>query len=127
MTALRTLLVGWALGAVVHACVTTDSTSDPVRIEYVRECELDEDCGLVPLAITCCGECDPAPPFRAAPRTEIDAVLLDLETECSQSARGCEPPACSALPANCTARAVCRAGMCTVEQSDGCGAYYASM
>jgi hypothetical protein len=90
-------------------------------------CEIDDDCGLVPGALTCCGECPPAPPFQAVPRTQLDAMLLELELACAQptivgdeqtegsGAIAClAPPACEPVPAGCVARAACRDGRCVV-------------
>lgn len=83
------------------------------------ECAVDEDCTLLPAALTCCGECEPVPPFEAAPRAALDALLIENETTCAARSGLCDPPACAALPEGCAARAVCRAGACTVLES-GC-------
>jgi hypothetical protein len=91
----------------------------------VAECVVDDDCGLMPPRMTCCGECDPVPPFEAVPRTAIDAVLIDLETACAQSSSLCEPPECAVLTPGCVARAICLHGTCRVIES-GCAPLVAS-
>lgn len=96
-----------------------DNELVPARIAPA-ECSVDADCTLMPAAITCCGECEPVPPLEAVPRTFLDALLLENESACAPTTRLCEPPACASVPAGCAARAVCRAGRCTVVES-GCG------
>jgi hypothetical protein len=74
----------------------------------------------MPAAITCCGECDPVPPFEAVPHTAVDAVLIELETRCAEKLAPCEPPVCESLPRGCEAYAACVGGQCIVLQSDSC-------
>lgn len=85
-----------------------------------NRCAVDDDCGLMPSVLTCCGECPPAPPFEAVPRTAIDAALLELETTCSARTLACvETPACDSVPVGCEARAVCDHGRCRLIE-EGC-------
>jgi hypothetical protein len=82
----------------------------------VDECAVDADCVVMPAAFSCCGECEPSPPFEASPRSE----LADLRRTCFRSEHLCEPPVCPSKPAGCEARAVCRSGACIAIPSDGC-------
>jgi hypothetical protein len=113
------------LGLVVanHACYELLFLSDAPRekpqlfVPVVSgECALDSDCVLMPAVFTCCGECEPAPPFSATPRSE----LADLRELCSSRERVCDPPICSPMPAGCEARAACRKGECVVVANDHC-------
>lgn len=105
------------LGTAPVATQTCRDSRDEVAVEI--ECEVDDDCGLMPSVMSCCGECDPAPPFEAVVRTAIDARLIELETYCAERTIECEPPSCEVVPAGCTARAVCVHGTCRVNES-GC-------
>ena len=89
------------------------------------ECVVDQDCVLMPY-VTCCGECPPEPPFEAAPRQALDAVLIEMETQCALERRACEPPVCKARPPGCYVRAACEQGRCVAE-TDGCDAISGSM
>lgn len=111
--------------AFVYACdrVTSSSSPEPDRQalrDSTIECRVDDDCTLMPAAITCCGECDPVPPFEAVPHTAVDAVLIELETRCAEKLAPCEPPVCESLPRGCEAYAACVGGQCIVLQSDSC-------
>jgi hypothetical protein len=121
-TAFFTIAIG-ALVAANHACYELVFLSKErlVRAEYVpvviaRECASDSDCVLMPSIVTCCGECEPAPPFAAAPRSE----LAQLRAWCEPPERECDPPLCSPVPDGCDARAECRAGECKAVANDRC-------
>jgi hypothetical protein len=88
--------------------------------EATAECRTDDDCTLMPAAITCCGECEPVPPFEPVPRTAVDSVLLELETRCAERPGPCDPPVCEKSPPGCQADAICHAGRCLVVQSGAC-------
>ncbi len=91
---------------------------DPTSRRTDADCEIDADCVLMPW-VTCCGECPPAPPFEAAPRDALDAVLIESEQRCALDRRECEPPVCDPVPAGCWAKAACEANRCVVK-TDGC-------
>jgi len=82
------------------------------------DCVTDDDCTLLPPIISCCGECDPVPPFEAVPRSTVDALLLELDTQCAQRTGLCTPPVCESAPPGCFARATCAAGHCHVVDGD---------
>lgn len=103
---------------IVAAAMTALVACEPPAARQDVDCVRDDDCVLMPY-VTCCGECPPAPPFEAAPRTELDAVLIELETTCALDRRECAAPACDPRPAGCYAKAACVAGRCVVE-TDGC-------
>jgi hypothetical protein len=113
--------------ASLYACERLDATLEPrtpAASDEPPECVVDDDCGLMPPLMTCCGECDPAPPFEPVPRTAIDARLIELEHACAEHAPVCEPPVCETVPPGCIARAVCVRGRCRVVES-GCSALVA--
>ena len=83
-------------------------------------CETDQDCVLRPSFITCCGVCDPAPPFQAVSRKRLDVLLWQTDALCTPRTRPCAPVSCSTRPATCEAGAVCHAGECRVIQSAEC-------
>lgn len=87
------------------------------------ECRVDDDCTLMPSVMNCCGECAPAPPFEAVPRTAVDARLLELDTLCGQRTTVCEPMDCDVAQPGCQASASCVAGHCMVVQNDKCGLF----
>lgn len=87
---------------------------------------VDDDCGLLPSQLNCCGECDPVPPFDAVPRESIDALLLELETRCAETPIGCVAPVCEPMPPGCSARAICVEHRCEVEMM-GCGPLLSSL
>jgi hypothetical protein len=106
------LVAGVGVLAAAPAC---DRALDVAReMSTEPECQVDDDCTLMPSAMTCCGECDPAPPFEAVPRTAVDSRLLELETDCAESTRLCEPPICEVVPPSCIASAICLDGRCRV-------------
>ena len=88
------------------------------------ECRVDDDCTLMPAAMTCCEECEPVPPFEAVPRTAVDAMLIELETRCAAKPSICGPRSCEAPPQGCQAAAVCVRGRCSVVQTDACSARF---
>jgi hypothetical protein len=125
----RWFLLAVAPLAVLQACerivaVSIEDTRTPPNSTAASECVVDDDCGLMPSMMTCCGECDPAPPFEAVPRTAIDARLIELETSCGETSVVCEDPVCEIAPAGCVARAICLNGVCRVIES-GCAALVA--
>jgi len=82
-------------------------------------CSRDDDCGLVPV-FGCCGNCPPTPPYRALTHGAIEAERQDDEAQCATEDHDCSVHRCTTPPPGCTARAVCRQGVCAVEQSDSC-------
>ncbi|HEU0031459.1 MAG TPA: hypothetical protein VFQ53_12560 [Kofleriaceae bacterium] len=101
---------------------TTPASPSPAPArtgELGDECITDDDCALVPAALTCCNECPPAPPFDPAPRWVVDGMLIQLETDCARSDRLCVPAICERVPEGCVARAVCARGRC-IASSTGC-------
>jgi hypothetical protein len=84
------------------------------------QCLRDDDCALLPSALTCCVECPPAPPFEPAPSWVLGGMLIQLETDCAQLDRACPEVRCEPVPAGCVARAACVNGRC-VAVSSGCG------
>ena len=101
---------------------------DRVTIEREREanaplshdtqCVRDEDCVLLPAALTCCIECPPAPPFEAAPSWVLDGMLIENDTVCPERWR-CPEVTCEAVSTDCIARAACDDGCC-VALAIGC-------
>jgi hypothetical protein len=119
------VLACWLGLAFVYAFARYTSASGSERWRsrepVTTECRVDDDCMLLPSAMTCCGECDPVPPFEAVPRTAVDALLIELETRCAEKPGPCEPPACESSPRGCSAHAACIGEHCTVVQNDSCG------
>lgn len=117
------MLAGWLVLALVYACDREPSSwlpyrqGDPAAIQ----CRAQDDCTLLPAVLNCCGECDPVPPFEAVPSTEVDALLIELETRCAEKPRLCEPLSCEVAPPGCEAYATCVRGRCEVVQSGSCG------
>jgi len=105
-----------ALGAVLLAIAQGEPCASSAA---PTECRSDDDCTLLPAQLTCCGECPPAPPFEAVTRHEMDAILLERETTCSQSTRLCQPPVCEPRLRSCSAQARCSVGRCVVDET-GC-------
>lgn len=83
------------------------------------QCVVDDDCALLPSELTCCDECPPTPPFRAAPVEHVDAIYIENEHRCIQTEISCPETKCEPLPAGCTARAVCAQGRC-IARATGC-------
>lgn len=88
--------------------------------ESNAQCSRDEDCMLVPSALTCCVECPPAPPFEAAPAWVVDGMYIENENRCLATEIGCGEIECVQAPAGCSARAVCAEDRCTAVVT-GCG------
>jgi len=107
-----------AFGAVVLATLSQPTAPTAVAVQ-AAECKSNDDCTLLPSQLTCCGECAPAPPFEAVTRQEMDALLIERETTCSQSPRLCQPPVCEPPPRGCSAQARCSVGRCVVDET-GC-------
>jgi hypothetical protein len=99
------------------ARAVVDSGSEPA--ERATQCMRDDDCALLPSALTCCLECPPAPPFEAAPAWILDGILIENETTCA-TRRWCPEVECGALPAGCEAHAACEEGRC-VAVATRCG------
>ncbi|MCX5747406.1 MAG: hypothetical protein NT062_33495 [Proteobacteria bacterium] len=95
------------------------SASAPRSSPLEAQCALDDDCVLLPDALTCCLECPPAPPFEAAPRWMLDGMLIEHETTCAIP-KLCPPVRCTPIPVGCVATPVCREGRCAFD-STGCG------
>lgn len=130
----RRMTCRWFASALVAlaACEKLAASPDPPP-EANAQCSRDEDCTLAPSALTCCGECPPAPPFEAAPVWEVDARYIENENRClapeiscgdesreGDASREQEVIDCPQIPAGCTARAACTSGRCTAVTS-GCG------
>ena len=123
MTASRSfMVVAWSLLTLGYACDHDTSAWLPVgeRAADSMECRVADDCTLMPSAITCCGECDPVPPFQAVPHTDVDAWLIEVETRCAGKPPACDPPSCEAAPPGCEAHAACVSGHCMVVANDAC-------
>lgn len=110
------------IGMLFYSCHDLYVVEDGIQthVDHASECIEDEDCVLLPSALTCCGECDPAPPFEALPRAQLEDRRAALVEECAPATRLCEPPACPAVPQACRARATCRAGICQAVASKQC-------
>jgi hypothetical protein len=116
------------VAAAAAGCNDRRSASSPSGAPFSRDaaphriddpdCAADRDCVLMPW-ITCCGECEPAPPFEAGTRVELDGILIESEMRCARDDRPCAPPVCGAVPRGCEARAACVGGRCVVLQN-GC-------
>ena len=114
---------GIGLGLANHACyeliLLAEEPTEPkafVVPTVFDECAIDEDCGLMPSLVTCCGECEPTPPFEPVPRSE----LAVLRGDCFPRERICDPPVCTPKLLGCEARAICKSGMCTVVANQQC-------
>ena len=83
------------------------------------ECASDNDCALLPAALTCCVECPPAPPFEPAPGWVLAGMLIQNEAECAERDRACPVVRCDPVPRGCAARAACAAGRC-IAAASGC-------
>lgn len=105
-----------ALVGVRLACVDATPSAAP------PECARDTECALVPAAFTCCGECEPAPPFEAVSTELLDEVRGEWADRCAPATRACEPPACASVPEACAARAICDRGACRVAVTSACAA-----
>lgn len=104
---------------VLAACDSWPSLATS-EAESSAQCVRDEDCTLVPSALTCCAECPPAPPFRAAPLWTVDRMYIENEHRCLATEIGCPEITCARVQAGCTARATCARGRCTAVTT-GCG------
>lgn len=111
------LQVAWLISMVPSYCAETRAISQELELED-RECVIDDDCGLAPYFV-CCTECPPAPPFRAVPRSAIDAMLIEAETACAERTISCPEVTCDRPAPGCDARARCDHGRCVV-QATGC-------
>ena len=89
--------------------------------EAAAQCVRDDDCVLLPSALTCCVECPPAPPFESVPSWVLGGMLIQLETDCAERDRACQAVRCEPVPEGCVARAGCVNGRC-VAVTAGCEA-----
>jgi hypothetical protein len=87
--------------------------------ESTAQCSRDEECMLVPSALSCCAECPPAPPFEAAPTWVIDGMYIENENRCLATEISCGEIDCPVIPAGCSAQPVCLEGRC-VAVTTGC-------
>jgi hypothetical protein len=94
--------------------------SEALELAARPQCLRDDDCALLPVALTCCVECPPAPPFEPVPSWVLGGMLIQLETDCAQLDRACPEVRCEPVPEGCVARAACVNGRC-VAVSSGCG------
>jgi len=83
------------------------------------QCTRDEDCVLLPAALTCCVECPPAPPFEPAPRWVLDGMLIEQETRCATPRSSCPEVSCAAPRPGCEARPACIQERCSFIET-GC-------
>lgn len=111
-----------AVGLLFYSCHDLYVVEDDIRthVDHASECIEDQDCVLTPSILTCCGECDPAPPFEALPRARLEEQRATLAERCAPVTRLCEPPTCAPVPAECRARAECRAGVCQAVANTKC-------
>src|SRR5512138_2386899 len=58
--------------------------AEPASQAEAPQCVRDDDCALLPSALTCCVECPPAPPFEAVPTAVIAGLLIENETVCAE-------------------------------------------
>ena len=126
MTAARTVL-GAVLAAVLAGACQRASLELPAEEQpatgapggAAARCVRDDDCALLPAALTCCVECPPAPPFEVAPSWVLAGMLVQNETECAQRDRACPEVRCEPVPEGCVARPACVDGRC-VAVASGC-------
>lgn len=113
-----------ALSVMTYACYelqTEERLRSPVHSVLAGdECVTDDDCALMPAAITCCGECPPVPPFEAVTRASLADYRRVVADACAPETRLCDPPSCAGLAAGCDARAICRDGRCQAAASEQC-------
>ena len=107
------------LAALLGLAACEKPATEPKPVPAELQCARDEDCVLLPNALTCCIECPPAPPFEAAASWVLDGMLIENETVCAEPRHLCPQIACEPLPAGCAARAACVAGRC-VALAEGC-------
>jgi hypothetical protein len=115
-------LLAAALMAMSVACIELYYAEDeriPAR-PAPAACKQDADCALMPALLTCCGECEPVPPFEAVTMRRLDAMRSDTDAQCAPPTRLCDPPMCSSLPPRCEARAICVEGACRVDATEAC-------
>jgi hypothetical protein len=117
--ALRAALFAILLAASCDRAPLTHEAEARTSEDEPAQCVRDDDCVLLPSALTCCIECPPAPPFEPAPSQLLAGKLIQLETECAQRDRACPEVRCDPVPPGCTARAACAAGRC-VAVTSGC-------
>jgi hypothetical protein len=84
------------------------------------QCSSDDDCVLQPSLMTCCGECEPGPPFEAMTRSDLEKLRSEVDSKCAPRTRVCEPPTCSPVPVGCEVRAACVNGRCRPSANDAC-------
>jgi hypothetical protein len=109
------------LALAFNACGKSRSDDVPAfdaPAEERAQCMRDDDCVLLPNALTCCIECPPAPPFEPAPSWVLDGMLIENETVCPQRWK-CPPIECDPVPPGCIAKAACRGGRC-IAVTTGC-------
>jgi hypothetical protein len=94
------------------------AAAEPIG-ERSGQCVRDDDCVLLPSALTCCVECPPAPPFEPAPSWVLGGMLIQHETDCAERDRACQEVRCDPVPAGCAARAACVNRRC-VAVTSGC-------
>lgn len=109
MRRIPVLLAGIVVFAVLVTSTRTCERSSPQSFD---ECVVDDDCVLMPSVISCCGECDPRPPFHAVTGKALDALRMELDAMCEDSCGECDPPVCEPLPPECYASAACIDGRC---------------
>lgn len=118
--AVAMLILGFGLAQFsCYELMFLDDDVGPTNVVAPRvpvECVVDSDCALMPALVTCCGECDPVPPFRAIPRLMLD----ELRGQCEPPERVCDAPVCSPSPPGCIAHATCGANTCGVVANEFC-------
>lgn len=116
-------LVGSLAAACQRASLDLPAEEQPATGAHAgaggAQCARDDDCALLPSALTCCIECPPAPPFEPAPSWVLAGMLVQNETECAERDRACPEVRCEPVPQGCVARAACVEGRC-VTVASGC-------
>lgn len=69
----------------------------------------DDECVLLPSALTCRVEWSPSPPFESAPSGVLDGLLIENETVCTGD-RSCPETTRDPVPDDCVAHAGCSDG-----------------
>jgi hypothetical protein len=95
------------------------ATAAPEDRDRSAQCVRDDDCVLLPSALTCCVECAPAPPFEPVPSWVLGGMLIQNETDCAERDRACQEVRCEPAPRGCVARAACANGRC-IAVTSGC-------
>jgi hypothetical protein len=120
---LTVLLVGSLAAGCQRTALELPAEEQPATVAPAgaddARCARDDDCALLPSALTCCIQCRPAPPFEPVPSRVLAGMLVQNETECAERDRACPEVRCDPIPEGCVARAACVDGRC-VAVASGC-------